>query len=429
MWITILALLTIQYYVVSGNQYVDKRKIHIEDEQQLLKTYIIVWNVAFVWCFTLKWPHSIKSIFWRRCILSEASIVAVYLEVGAAAEAKPDKNIVLGHVKKVFSMIFQFVHLVGSFLFSDDGQHLSDTGYFKYCKVQYEPDGLRYFVFLFRRYNLQLHGSFTPGAWHVAENLEDFSGCKGLTTQEVHQRYREVGRNVIDMEEPTVMRVIKEEFVKPFYTYQMFMIWSWFPMDYFYMALVWSVVVLTSASTVIWFRYKHLRNLYGITLVSGEAQVFRDGNFIVIDQADLAPGDLVKLNPGITYSDMIVVSGGTTLVDESALTGETTPQPKIPIDMASNVKYQPDLHKRHTLSAGTTVLETDDAMAVVLKTASYTAKGELLREIFSFRRHRFKFDTEVVIVIAILVVYAIIAFNIVVAFIEDSSVYAWFYGM
>jgi len=198
------------------------------------------------------------------------------------------------------------------------------------------------------------------------------------------------------------------------------------------MALVWSLVVSTSGFTVAWFHYRNLRSLFKITHVFGTAQVLRDSSFDEVDQKHLVPGDLVKVEPGVTYCDMVLVSG-TVLVDESALTGESTPQAKAPMTQLDSTAVKQDYsrtsHKRYTVSAGTTILEAEDTIAIVTQTGSFTAKGELLREIFSFRRHNFKFDTEVAIVIGILVLYAVFGFNMVVFFIEDTAVYGWFYGM
>ena len=199
------------------------------------------------------------------------------------------------------------------------------------------------------------------------------------------------------------------------------------------MALVWTVVVLTSGLSVSYFHFRNLRTLFAITNVWGDSQVLRDGKFVTMDQKYLVPGDVVKIQPGITFCDMVFTSGGATLVDESALTGETTPQAKTPINKIESelakVNYNRTVHKRHTISAGTTILESDGGVGIVLQTGSFTAKGELLRDIISFNRHKFKFDSEIPIVIGILFLYAIFAFNMTVYFIEDKAVYGWFYGM
>jgi cation-transporting P-type ATPase 13A2 len=208
------------------------------------------------------------------------------------------------------------------------------------------------------------------------------------------------------------------------------MIWSWMPLYYYYMALVWAAVISTSAMTVSYFSFRNATNLYRITQMEGQATVLRNGDYVVLDHQELVPGDVVKLEPGLTFCDLVVIDGQATLVDESALTGEAAPQAKAPIDaMEGDKLYDRNLHKRHTISAGTCILESEQGVAVVMNTGSFTAKGDLLREMFSFRRYQFKFDYEVPIVIAILIIYAIIGFNIVVAFIEAGPVYGWFYGM
>jgi len=118
------------------------------------------------------------------------------------------------------------------------------------------------------------------------------------------------------------------------------------------------------------------------------------------------------------------------LVDESALTGESNPKAKTVIDPIDHAaKYDRHAHKRHVIAAGTTVLEVEDSIAVVVNTGAATTKGELLRDIFSFQRHKLKFDAEVKIVLGILFLYAVFAFNMTVYFIDDVAAYGWFYGI
>jgi P-type E1-E2 ATPase len=196
------------------------------------------------------------------------------------------------------------------------------------------------------------------------------------------------------------------------------------------MALLISFTVTSSAVVVAFFHYRNLSNLYKITHITGQSQVLRNGVWTLVDQKNLLPGDLVKLDSGVTYCDMVLLRGDYVLVDESALTGEATPQVKMAVDDSDpNVKYRPYIHKRHTVSAGTSILEAEEAVALVMKTASYTAKGELLREIFAFRRHSFKFDTEVYIVLGILVVIAIFGFSVTIYLVDDVPVAGWFYAM
>ena len=133
---------------------------------------------------------------------------------------------------------------------------------------------------------------------------------------------------------------------------------------------------------------------------------------------------------------MAILQATKLLVDESALTGEVHPIAKRPLDPAnSHLAYDLKANKSSTLSAGTTILECGDCpgtegdLAIVTKTGSFTAKGELLSDVLSYERHKFKFDDEVKIVLAILVAEAMVLAALVVLFIKDDWVYSWFYAM
>lgn len=158
----------------------------------------------------------------------------------------------------------------------------------------------------------------------------------------------------------------------------------------------------------------------------------RDGEKVTISNADVVPGDVVVLSPGLCYCDLVIIKADHIVVDESALTGEATPVVKAEIDstMSENL-YDPQLHKSHTLSAGTEILEVGESendLGLVLTTGSFTTKGQLLTEVLAYQRHKFKFDDEVKIVLIILVLYAIFLLCMVFYFLKEQWVYAWFYG-
>ena len=129
---------------------------------------------------------------------------------------------------------------------------------------------------------------------------------------------------------------------------------------------------------------------------------------------------------------MAILQAKHILVDESALTGEVHPVAKIPLDPAtSHLIYDPKTNKSSTISAGTTILECGEGegtagdLAIVTQTGSFTAKGELLCDVLSYQRHKFKFDTEVKLILAILAVEAAIMLVIVMSVMEDNWQYRW----
>jgi cation-transporting ATPase 13A3/4/5 len=269
--------------------------------------------------------------------------------------------------------------------------------------------------------------------WEVGATIGDLDSLRdGLSTDDVSNRMRVVGPNTIRMRRPSFFGTIFKEFSRPFYTYQCFMVWTWFPLSYWYMAIVQTIVITTGGLVVSFFQYRNDNSLYLLTFISGEVKVLRDGQYVTIPQKELVPGDVVVVEPGLTYCDVVLIQSPGVLVDESSLTGESTPMAKTAIDpMDGKMAYDRITHKKHTISAGTTVSETEATrnLAVVTSTGSFTTKGELLRSILSYQRPIFKFDTEVKLVIIILVLYAIFAFAMVVYFIEDTAIFGWFYGM
>jgi magnesium-transporting ATPase (P-type) len=122
--------------------------------------------------------------------------------------------------------------------------------------------------------------------------------------------------------------------------------------------------------------------------------VLRGGSFQTIPVKEAVPGDVVVIKVGKVHCDMVILKGHGILLDESALTGESTPIQKMELDStAQKVTYSTTLHKSSTISAGTEVLEIDSDgsnLGLVMTTGSFTAKGELLTEVLSYQRHRFR---------------------------------------
>ena len=203
------------------------------DELQVLRAFEIVWMVGIVWCFFLKYPPSVHSLFLRRCLHNEATFVAV-----SAPVISVDANHSSVWIKCMHSISACF-HSVLSFLYSDTSQHPVEGSHHQvtFCPVRVdEKTGSRYFYFRMRRYIFDIEaGRFVLGCLDVTKEstIGDWMNkdylCQGLSSDEAIKRYGFVGPNVLDLKKPTILGSIINEFTKPFYLYQNFMVWTWFP--------------------------------------------------------------------------------------------------------------------------------------------------------------------------------------------------------
>jgi cation-transporting ATPase 13A3/4/5 len=420
----LLFVLTIFYYI--ADEGITRWDAPIESDTQALMAFEIVWMVGFFWCFAFRYPsiYSVQSLFLRRCHLDKATHVAITAPTKAVNVKETTStgmsiqrfiNIVWWPIDNLFQRIFWIPHA---------RKGTTTT----FCKIEIDKNTAgRSFYHRMRRYVYDDEsGTFVLGTMTVGSTLGDFlDQAQGLTSEEVVQRTARVGRNMIHMTKPTILGSIGKEFSKTFYLFQNFMVWTWFPFWNFHLALMQTIVRLTGGCTVAIFQYMSDSVLYSISHpVEGKVEVLRDGQFIDVAQTELVPGDVIVLTPGTAGCDMIVLKADHVLVDESSLTGEATPVAKSEIDpMMKNETYDSKKHKSSTVSAGTTVLEVgkkDKTLALITKTGSFTAKGELLSDVLSYERHKFKFDQEVKLVLFILLLEAIFMFSMVIYWLQDQ---------
>lgn len=429
--------------------------VEYESEEEILFSFEVIWFVGFFWSFWIALIDH-EHFFLIHCDFDEAEYVAV---LTAEESDRNDDNFSSKNQDKSTFFSFQYISIIHEFTakvyrscnylvgicFSNPDKNAKD-GSFKYCPVVHEQlnnvtdvKSIRSFYFKLRRYVYSSNAeTFIPNVNSIesSRTIGDLISIQeggGLTDVLVSEMLHKSGRNLIHLEKPSLFLSIVNEFNKSFYLYQNFLIWAWFPLWFYYIAILHTVVRVIGGLTVAYFSWQNDCNLHQLGQVFGEVEVLRDYQVKKIPQSDLVPGDVVVLTKGITYADMVAITANNVLVDESALTGEVTPVSKVQLDPAESDKtYDVNIHKKSTISAGTNIIESSEDgkdFAVVTKTGSFTAKGELLRDILSYKRHRFKFDIEIEIVVLILAAYAAICLGFVLYLLNDDPVYGWFYGM
>jgi hypothetical protein len=143
------------------------------------------------------------------------------------------------------------------------------------CRVHiHAQTGRRYFYHRMRRYTYDFDTeSFSHGFFDIGSTIGELvSQMNGLQMDEVVQRQSLVGLNVISLPRPTLIGAIKKEFSKPFYLYQNFMLWSWAPYWYYYMATINTAVRLTGGIVVSMFQFMSDSVLYQISQIEGNVE-------------------------------------------------------------------------------------------------------------------------------------------------------------
>ncbi len=150
--------------------------------------------------------------------------------------------------------------------------------------IEIKTDGVtsqRYFTYEFRRYNFDnATQTFVEGKFDAITTINDVVGSKaGLTLGEVHKRLRIVGPNSIEMKRPSLWGSVVKEFGQPFYTYQHYILYTWVPLWYFYLAIIHGSCIIIGGLSAAYFHYRNELNLYTMTHINGDVECYRDGKF------------------------------------------------------------------------------------------------------------------------------------------------------
>nr|XP_060635789.1 polyamine-transporting ATPase 13A3-like [Anolis sagrei ordinatus] len=211
------------------------------------------------------------------------------------------------------------------------------------------------------------------------------------------QDYRRLfyGTNQIDVQVPSLPKLLIREVLNPFYIFQVFSMVLWSLDNYYLYAsaiLFMSLVSICSSLYTIRKQYVLLHdmvaahNIIRVTVYRGPYETEE------IFSTELVPGDVLLVPPeGLTVPCDAVLLSGTAITNESMLTGESVPVTKTALPdpsrsangLLQDPAYDPEEHKRHTLFCGTSVIQTryysgEPVRALVIRTGFSTSKGQLV---------------------------------------------------
>ncbi|XP_073751492.1 polyamine-transporting ATPase 13A3 isoform X3 [Callorhinus ursinus] len=234
------------------------------------------------------------------------------------------------------------------------------------------------------------------------------------------------GVNEITVKVPSVFKLLIKEVLNPFYIFQLFSVVLWSTDEYYYYALaivIMSIVSIVSSLYSIRKQYIMLHDMVAAHSTVRVSVCRVNEEIEEIFSTDLVPGDVmvIPLNGTVMPCDAVLING-TCIVNESMLTGESVPvtktnlpNPSVDIKGMGDEFYSPEIHKRHTLFCGTTVIQTrfytgELVKAVVVRTGFSTSKGQLVRSILYPKPTDFKLYRDAYLFLLCLVAVAGIGF-------------------
>lgn len=264
----------------------------------------------------------------------------------------------------------------------------------------------RYIRFVFHplKDKFVLNSNFTDPTWTDVKSIRS-----GLDSDERHRREQVFAKNLIDIRQKSVVRLLFDEAFHPFYVFQIASLILWSLDQYYYYATCIFLISIASITTTLLDTRATMKRLREISRFECDARVLRNGFWRNITSSELVPGDVYEVSdPALTQfpCDSLLLAGDC-IVNESMLTGESVPVSKIPatdeslrlLDLGAS-SIHPEIAK-HFLFSGTKIIrarrpqdgedEEAVALAIVVRTGFNTTKGALVRSMLFPKPSGFKF--------------------------------------
>ena len=221
--------------------------------------------------------------------------------------------------------------------------------------------------------------------WHAKSIADVFdelkSGEQGLSETEATTRLKEFGNNTLPESKPDgLWAIFFRQFKSPLIYILLLAGVVVFAMGELVDALVILAVLVFNAIVGTIQEGKAQNTLLALKrFVETKASVFRDGREVIIPDKNVTVGDVIILQEGEKVpADARIILSNNLKIDESALSGESTPVNKISDVLAES--HENTWEQKNMVFKGTAVL-TGSGRAVVVATGLNTAIGKIAKKI------------------------------------------------
>ncbi|KAL3158258.1 hypothetical protein ABBQ38_010509 [Trebouxia sp. C0009 RCD-2024] len=360
------------------------------------KIMFAIWWLTAVWFFTWVLNYGkVRNWFREVCYVGQAGNVHVW----APAEVR----ILTANASPLVWLVRHAKSVLYPMAFRGHGQTL---------RVHKTRAGLKYFVFEGMRFIVS-GDKLTRASFVVGTSYMDYhQAAKGLQADEAAQRLDLLGSNSIPYKATSWPRLFVDECFRLFHVYQYIMYTLQMWNSYLFVASLDVLIVVLAGLISIFSLRRSQKAIEKVTEYETTAPVLRGGQWQVLPSSQLVPGDVIKIRSKWLLPCDCVLIQGSCVCNEANLTGEALPIQKqqCPVeDVGCEVKGG---SARHTLLSSTLVVQagnshSEDVVAVVSATGMATSRGQLMSTIIFPAPMVFKYDEELPIVIALMILFAI----------------------
>ena len=257
--------------------------------------------------------------------------------------------------------------------------------------------------------------------------VENYSA--GLNPNEVLYMKKIFGICDIDIKINSCGKILFDELTDPFYLFQLYSVILWYCTNYYYYASVIVILAVLSLVLSVYGTYKNLKKIQEISRYSCPVKVYRknennefmDG--VEINSTELVPGDMFEIpEDGLALPCDTILISGSVIVNESMLTGESTPVIKARMTSTDDIydTNDPD-YEKYILFAGTKIVQkrrigNTEPAGIVFRTGFNTFKGNLIGGILYPKKDKDSFTRDSVKYIIIMGIMTIIGFLVSLKF-------------
>ena len=255
----------------------------------------------------------------------------------------------------------------------------------------------------------------------------------GLNDIEVNYMNIIFGICDIDIIVNGIFNILLHELTDPFYLFQLYSIILWYCTEYYYYASV--IVIITTISLIISVHETHrnLKQIQKMSKYSCNVNVYRrnENNEIIvknISSIELVPGDLYEIpEDGLSMPCDTILIKGSVIVNESMLTGESTPIIKMCLPNNDIIYDTKSIESdKHILFCGTKIvqkrsLKNQKTMGIVYETGFKTFKGNLISNILFPKEQEEQFTRDSVKYIIFMTILCFFGYGLAFKFFRDAD--------